>query len=124
MFRYKLRTLLIVLAVLPPLLAAGYLLWMSGQKPRRPDGPIIYQAKFIGNRCFSDSKLTHEIGLKQVFRLDMDSAEQSRLKITQLYLRAGYPQATVQLLEGGKDGDKTLAFKISEGKRARSTEHP
>ena len=122
--RFRLRTLLIVLAILPPLLAAGYLLWMSRQTPRRPDGPIINQAKFIGNRCFSDNKLSQEIGLKQVFRLDTDSAEQSRLKITQIYLRAGYPQATVQLLEGGKDGDKTLAFKISEGKPARPTKHP
>ena len=122
--RFRLRTLLIVLAILSPLLAAGYLLWIWPQTPRRPAGPIIYQAKFIGNRCFSDNKLAHEIGLKRVFRLNLDSAEQSRLKNRQLYIRAEYLQATVQLLKGGKDSDKTLAFKISEGKPSRPTEHP
>jgi hypothetical protein len=121
--RYRLRTLLILLAILPPLLAAGYFLWVSRHTPpTRPKGPIIYQAKFVGNRRHADVEFIRKIGLRAGLRLNPNSAEQARKKIIELYHRDGCPQVNVRLLEGGKVGDKTLAFQINEGNSGEPTE--
>jgi len=122
MFRYKLRTLLFVLAVLPPLLAACYL-WLAPNSKRqnRQEGHWIYEARILGNRLFSDKKLLRVIALPtssngiKGWRLNPDSAVDSRHKIEQFYHQAGYFQAVVSLRSGGKRGDKELIFEIREG---------
>src|SRR5262245_2329121 len=110
--RFRLRTLLIVLAVLPPLLAACYLsLAPNAMRQNRQEGHWIYGARILGNRLYSDKKLLKLIGLPitssgiKGWRLNADSAEDSRNKIEQLYHQAGYLQAVVSLRSGGKRGD-------------------
>jgi len=120
--RFRLRTLLIVLAVLPPLLAVCYLsLAPNSKRQNRREGHWIYEAKILGNRLFSDKKLLKVIALStsssgiKGWRLNPDSAEVSRHKIEQYYHQAGYFQAVVGLHSGGKRGDKELIFEIREG---------
>src|SRR5262245_29725279 len=114
--RYRLRTLLIVLA-LAPLLAstvyfrvASHLMWQ-----RRFEGPLVRQAKFIGNRAISDKKLSKEIGIAAGVRLNAYWTEQACRKIEELYFQAGHSRAKVTLLEGDKKGDRNLVFRINEG---------
>jgi len=42
MFRFRLRTLLIVLAVLPPLLAGGWYVWQSVTEGQRKKNPAAF----------------------------------------------------------------------------------
>jgi hypothetical protein len=113
--RYRLRTLLIVLAIGPPLLAGAYFFWASRHAPLPPPkGPIIYEAKFSGNRRHARVQFIRVIGLRQGIRLSPKSAEEARQKIVGIYERNGYPQVSVQVVEGGNLGDKSLAFKIVE----------
>jgi Surface antigen variable number repeat len=119
--RYRLRTLLILMALLPPLLAVCYLLLAPSPKRRNPqEGHWIYDARILGNRLFSEKKLLKVIGLPisngiKGWRLNADSAEDSRQKIEHLYHQAGYLQAVVSLRSGGKRGDLELIFEIREG---------
>jgi hypothetical protein len=119
--RFRLRTLLILMALLPPVLAIFYfILAPNSAQPRPQQGIWIYHARFIGNRSFSDKKLTKAIGLLNSngihgWRLSADSAEDSRKKIEQLYRQAGYLQVMVTVLTGGKQIDKELIFEIREG---------
>jgi hemolysin activation/secretion protein len=120
--RFRLRTLLIVLALGPPILAIAYLTIASKPKPNRPQaGPWIDRATFQGNRQYSDKKLAKLIGLKSStgihgLRLNAQSAEQARSKIEQFYRGAGYRQATVTVLSGTKPADKELVLNICEGR--------
>jgi outer membrane protein insertion porin family len=77
--------------------------------------PRIGEIKFLGNRGFSDKKLTKEIGIKKHDPLNSYAAEESRRKIEELYHSSGYPKATVTIFEGDKPGDKDLVFLINEG---------
>jgi len=119
--RFRLRTLLIVLALGPPVLAICFLAFV--QRPARQrgqQGHWIYQAKFIGNRLYTDKKLAKVIGLINTngikgWRLNADSAEDSRKRIEHLYHQAGYLKASVSVAAGGKIGEKELIFEIREG---------
>src|SRR5438105_4791151 len=119
--RYRLRTLLIVLTLGPPFLATCYLAFTPDSSQRRQEqGHWVYQARFIGNRQYSDKKLTKLIGLLNSngvrgWRLNTDSAEDARKKIETFYHQAGYRYAVVNVLAGDKPGDKELAFEIREG---------
>lgn len=75
----------------------------------------IHAIKFVGNRGISEKKLNKEIGVKLGDPLNTYSAEESRRKIEELYHHEGYPNATVTLLEGDKQGDRNLIFEIVEG---------
>jgi len=75
----------------------------------------IHEIKFLGNRGPSEKKLLKEINVKAGDPLNTYSAEESRKKIEDLYHHEGYPNATVTLLEGDKQGDKNLIFEINEG---------
>jgi len=114
--RYRLRTLLVVLALAPLLASIGYfrvashLAWQ-----RRFEGPLVRQAKFIGNRAVSDKKLRKEIGIAAGIRLNAHWTEQARRRIEELYIQAGHPKAKVTLVEGDKKGDRNLVFLINEG---------
>jgi outer membrane protein insertion porin family len=77
--------------------------------------PRIREIKFLGNRGFSDKKLTKEIGLKKGDPLNSYAAEESRRKIEQLYHSGGYPKAAVAIFEGDRPGDKDLIFLVNEG---------
>ena len=118
MFRYKLRTLLILLAIGPPLMSIGYFARMPGQG-QTVKGPIIYQAKFVGNCQISDKKLAKVIGVREGLRLNKNLAAHSRYKIKECYFLAGLQQPTVTLLEGDKAGDKNVVFQINEGSTAQ-----
>ena len=119
--RYRLRTLMIVMALVPPLLAICY--WAtapSSVRGRGQQGHWIYEAKFVGNRMYSDKKRTKLIGLMNSngirgWRLNADSAEDARKKIEQFYRQAGYSQVVVRVLTGGKRADKELILEIREG---------
>ena len=121
MLRYKLRTLLIVLALGPPVLAICFLaLVQRSARQREQQGHWIYQAKFIGNRRYSDKILAKVIGLRNTNgikgrRLNSNSAEDSRKKIEHLYHQAGYLKASIRVQVGDKIGDKELIFEIREG---------
>ena len=115
MLRFKLRTLLIVLTLGPPLLATGYFSFLSRRSPPAPrKGPIIYEAKFSGNRRHARVEFIRAIGLRQGFRLSPKSAEQARQKIVDIYARNGYRQVEVQIVAGNQVGDTSLAFRIIE----------
>ena len=75
----------------------------------------IHEVLFLGNRGLSDKKLLKEINVKAGDPLNTYSAEESRRKIEELYWIEGYPQASVLLREGSKQGDKNLVFEIVEG---------
>jgi outer membrane protein insertion porin family len=77
--------------------------------------PRIREIKFLGNRGYSDKKLTKEIGLKKGDPLNSYAAEESRRKIEELYRSGGYPKATVAIFEGDRPGDKDLIFLVNEG---------
>jgi len=77
--------------------------------------PRIHEVKFLGNRGVSEKKLNKEIGAKAGDPLNTYLAEESRRKIEELYHHEGYPLASVNLLEGGRPGDKNLTFEIVEG---------
>ncbi|HEY2411144.1 MAG TPA: POTRA domain-containing protein [Pirellulaceae bacterium] len=77
--------------------------------------PRIGEIKFLGNRGYSDKKLTKEIGIKKHDPLNTYAAEESRRKIEELYHSNGFPKATVTIFEGDKPGDKDLIFLINEG---------
>jgi outer membrane protein insertion porin family len=81
--------------------------------------PRILELKYIGNRGLSDKKLGKEIGVKKGDPLSSYAAEESRRKIEELYHMQGYPQATVKILEGARQGDKNLVFEINEGPLTR-----
>lgn len=81
--------------------------------------PRIGQIKFLGNRGFSDKKLTKEIGVKAGDPLNSYVAEESRRKLEEFYRRGGYPHATVTLFEGDRPGDRDLVFLIHEGQLER-----
>jgi hemolysin activation/secretion protein len=78
-------------------------------------GPMIYQARFTGNRAFSDKKLAKAIGVRTGLRLNAYTAWESLRDVQRFYVDEGYPQATVTLLRGDKPGDQELAFDIIEG---------
>src|SRR4051794_8626481 len=94
MVRYKLRTLLIVAALGPLLLAVSYFqlarhfAWLH-----RNDGPFIQRAKFLGNLGYSDKKLAKVIGLNQGIRLNAYAAGESLQKIKAFYVQQGYPHS-------------------------------
>ena len=121
--RYRLRTLLIVLALGPPVLANAYFAIAPQSTPqRRQKGIWITSARFNGNRRYSDTKLAKVIGLENGtgaigFRLTTDLAVELRKNIEQLYHRAGYRQATVKVRTrtGPKPQGKELIFDIREG---------
>jgi outer membrane protein insertion porin family len=77
--------------------------------------PRIREIKFLGNRGPTDKKLIKEIGVKKGDPLNAYAAEESRRKIEEYYHRGGYPDATVSIFEGDKQGDKDLIFLINEG---------
>jgi outer membrane protein insertion porin family len=81
--------------------------------------PRIGELKFLGNRGFSDKKLTKEIGLKKGDPLNSYAAEEGRRKIEELYQTGGYPKATVSIFEGDQPGDRNLVFLINEGQLER-----
>jgi outer membrane protein insertion porin family len=81
--------------------------------------PRIGEIKFLGNRGFSDKKLLKEIGVKKHDPLNAYAAEESRRKIEELYHSNGFPQATINIFEGDKPGDKDLVFLINEGQLER-----
>ena len=81
--------------------------------------PRIGELKFLGNRGFSDKKLTKEIGLKKGDPLNSYAAEEGRRKIEELYHTGGFPKATVSIFEGDKPGDRDLVFLINEGQLER-----
>ena len=110
--RYRLRTLLILLAVGPPLLAITYTYFAAAPPVH---GPIIHGADFAGNRAISRKRLDRETGLRNGARLSPRIAEQARVRIQQIYFEAGFSQATVVIVEGGRPEDKRLAFQIVEG---------
>jgi hypothetical protein len=75
--RFRLRTLLIVLALAPPILAIAYLTIAPKPKPHRPQaGPWIDRATFQGNRQYSDKKLARLIGLKSSTGIHGATSEQ------------------------------------------------
>ena len=114
--RYRLRTLLILMAVAPPLGSIVYFQVVSHMKwQHRLEGPWIRQAKFLGNRAFSDKKLAKVTGVGKSVRLNAYTAWESRRKIEELYHTGGFPKATVSIFEGDKPGDKNLVFVINEG---------
>jgi len=116
MFRYNLRTLLIVVALGPMIIAIGYVqfakrsVWLH-----RKDGPLIQDARFLGNRSHSDKKLAKVIGVRQGIRLNSYTAEESLQKIKAFYVRQGYRRVQVMLLEGDRRNDKQRVFQIVEG---------
>jgi len=115
--RFRLRTLMIVMTVLPPIGATMYLCVAPPPAARdRMQGPIIYQADFFGNASFSNNKLGRVIGLRDGVRLSPRFAEQSRGKLNQFHFDTGHTRTRVVLVEGGKLGDKRLSFRIDEGK--------
>jgi outer membrane protein insertion porin family len=81
--------------------------------------PRIGELKYLGNRGFSDKKLTKEIGLKKGDPLKSFAAEEARRKIEELYRTGGYPKASVSIFEGDKPGDRDLVFLINEGQLQR-----
>jgi outer membrane protein assembly factor BamA len=113
--RFSLRTLLIVLAVMPLLLSIvyfqfqPYLAWRN-----RKSGPLIRQAKITGNRDFSDKKLLKVIGIHEYMRLNPYTARQSLRKLQAFYSDQGYAQARITVLEGNRPHDKNLAFQVTE----------
>jgi hypothetical protein len=120
--RYRLRTLLIVSALAPLVLATCYL-WLAPNATRlnQQEGNWIDEARILGNSLYSDKKLLKVISLPTTssgirgWRLNTNSAEDARNKIEQFYHRAGHLQAVVRLRSGGKRGDKELIFDIREG---------
>jgi outer membrane protein assembly factor BamA len=116
--RYRLRTLLILLAVAPPLASIGYRQIVSHMAWRhRLEGPWIRQAKFLGNRSFSDKKLAKVTGIDKSVRLNAYTAAELLRKLQAFYLEHGYPQAKITLLEGDQPRDRSLAFQIAEGQK-------
>jgi len=81
--------------------------------------PRIGQIQFLGNRGFSDKKLSKEIGVKAGDPLNTYVAEEARRKLEEFYRRGGYPQATVSIFEGDRPGDRNLVFLINEGQLER-----
>jgi outer membrane protein insertion porin family len=81
--------------------------------------PRIGELKFLGNRGFSDKKLTKEIGLKKGDPLNSYAAEEGRRKIEELYHTGGFPKATVSIFEGDKPGDRDLIYLVTEGQLER-----
>jgi hypothetical protein len=130
--RFRLRTLLIVVTLGPPMLATCYLLLAPNAKRHHgQEGHWIYGARIIGNSLHTDKKLLKVLGLPMSpsgirgWRLNTDSAEDARNKIEQFYHQAGHPYAVVSLRSGGKRGDKELILEIQEGNRvARLPEAP
>ncbi|HEY2414617.1 MAG TPA: POTRA domain-containing protein [Pirellulaceae bacterium] len=116
--RYKLRTLLIVLALGPLLLSIAYFQFQPYLAWRkRKSGPLIRQARFLGNRAFSDKKLLKVAGVHESIRLNPYTASQSLRKLQTFYSDQGYLQAQIAVLEGNRPRDKTLAFQITEGRQ-------
>jgi len=115
--RFRLRTLLVLLAVGPVMLAVGYRALIP-PKRQATKSPIIYAAKYIGNRTISDKKLNKILGIRGRadggIALSPTFANEGRRKIEQCYLHEGLPRPTVTLLEGGQPGDSTLSFQIRE----------
>ena len=112
------RTLLVLLALAPPLLSIGYFQFAAQQVwHHRQEGPWIRQAKFMGNQMFSNKKLAKVIGASESLRLNAYTATDSLRKLKTFYAQAGFAQARVTLLEGARRGDKALAFRIVEGQR-------
>jgi len=84
--RYRLRTLMILLALRPPLGAIVY--WQFA--PRRvwrkqTEGALIRQVRFIGNTAFSDIELKRVTGVGQSVRLKMLTPLDSRGKSSRLF---------------------------------------
>src|SRR5690349_21037567 len=121
--RFRLRTLMIVLALGPPMIWIAYHRWASLTSPMpQPRGSIIHTARFMGNRRIGDAKLTRTLGLRQSEPTFLNPrwSEAARLKIIELYRRAGYREVEVTLLEGSKVGDTNAIFQIEEGRAATS----
>jgi hypothetical protein len=119
--RYGLRTLMIVLAIGPPVLANAYFaIAPKSTSQRRQKGLWITGARFNGNRQYSDRKLAKvigpEIGTGVIgFRLTPDLAEELRKKIEKLYHCAGYRHAAVKVRTGRMPHGRELIFDVREG---------
>ena len=92
--RFRLRTLLIVLALGPLLISIGYLRLSSRQRwLHRKHGPFIRQATFVGNQAYSDRKLAKVIGVNGGpggtvgVRLNAYTADESIEKIKAFYVQ-------------------------------------
>ena len=120
--RYRLRTLLIVVALGPPVLAvANFAMAPESTPQRRQNGIWITSARFNGNRRYSDTKLAKLIGLENGigaigFQFTTGLAAESQKKIEELYHRVGYRYATVKVRTVTKPQGKELIFDIREGK--------
>jgi outer membrane protein assembly factor BamA len=120
MMRFRLRTLLVFLAIGPPLLAVGYFYFVSHVAWRhRLEGHWVRQAKFLGNTAFSDKKLAKVTGVGQSVRLNAYSAGELVRKIRAFYFQQGFSEAKVTVVEGDRVGDRSLVFEIVEGERGR-----
>ena len=114
--RYRLRTLLLFFAVAPLLLSLAYfhlqqhLAWRDRFK-----GPLIHQAKFLGNYAFSDKKLLKVTGINKSVRHNVYNAEQSLRKLQSFYSEQGYSRSKITIVEGHSSRGDFLVFQISEG---------
>ncbi len=79
--------------------------------------PTIESVEFRGNHSIRDGKLAEITGLKDASRADMIRARSSLESIRRLYEENGFLLAEVELVEGGKIGDRQIVFEIFEGPR-------
>lgn len=80
---------------------------------------VINNIKFIGNRAFTDRKLTKESGLAIGGALDGNQVRSARDRIESLYKTKGYPRTQVEVLDGGSNEDAEIVFLIHEDQKQR-----
>lgn len=104
--------------------------WFAEVDPRydkAPDGqgvvlifqvremPVLTAVEYRGRSKIKLKDLEENTGLKKGARADSLRARLAVSQIKRLYEEKGYELAEVELLEGGKEGDRKVVFRIFEG---------
>ncbi len=77
--------------------------------------PSIRHIRFIGNRGFSDRKLTRETGIKVGDALNHYAVEEARRKVEEFYRSRGFTQAQIDIHEGKGTDDHGVVLYVAEG---------
>jgi len=102
--------------------------WFVNVEPRRQsvsagviitltvvERPTLAYVKYLGNKKMKATKLASTTGLKKGDSLDPFAVEDGARKIETLYQTKGFNDVKVQVLEGGKVGDRGAVYLINEG---------
>ncbi len=81
--------------------------------------PTVRKVVYHGNKRMEDRQLKKHSGIDVGDPIGPASVEQAKNRMLDLYRDKGFGSADIQIVEGGRPGDRNVVFRISEGELER-----